>query len=875
MRVYLFVFWISVLMIQSGYTQHNFHRTYPGADGKNILCISSTQLKDGIFVALEIEVKGNANENKYSDTFFITAYKPKGDINWSKAFALDATHKGLKQVSGSIIQGDNDSIYYSLISNATDKPNKIIGTLDKGGANGWMKSYSSVAGKSDGLSESHLLTNYNRALFSAHKGGVGLKRNIVLSKINYDGKNLWRKLLDAKNKNGQNIDEQVRHLSFAPDSTLLLSGIVDSNTISSFIAVADTFGTLKWSRRYFHDTAILNAYDVLQYKDSSYLLSGVMTSGNAAPKGFLIKTNKRGIITWGKTVVFNPKDTTLVKHIAFDKDNKVLVAGTNTDSTSQKSYNFVMKLNDDGTVIWKTKYPRVGGTDYFTGQLFGSKDGGSAYITSVIEDGKLRPSFIKLNSDGETSCEEDILNDILLNANFKTDTLVWDVTNDVIDPTVSTNYVSDINTYDVPSVTLEVRPFCPEEPIDWTFHAKTKGATYYKWSTGLEGPKADSLRVFEEGKYSVTVTINEGVCFMLCDTSELARYDKPQAQLVLSLGNFCANDSLTIRAGYTPGHPQVKSIVWSTGVSNVNSIEIDKPGTYKITLVDGCDESATAEIGVGEFPKKITTATITEDFKVDCFNGLITGTLTAMGNSNGLGIERYKWSSGATTQNLTLTNTRDSIFSVTVIDGCGGTATVIDTLKYNGEGITKAEIMINSDSICKGIVLNAVADKSGIFKYVWSIADTTASINVNKAGSYAVTITDRCNNNASASVVIGEKELTPKDILYAHVFFPDGFNYKFDGSTKNDTLAYESLSLNRSFGPVNKAEYCLNQVENYEFYVFNRWGQQVFESKDIRDEWDGQLNGKDAQTDTYIWVVKYSIFGFEKKLKGDVTLIRR
>jgi gliding motility-associated-like protein len=82
------------------------------------------------------------------------------------------------------------------------------------------------------------------------------------------------------------------------------------------------------------------------------------------------------------------------------------------------------------------------------------------------------------------------------------------------------------------------------------------------------------------------------------------------------------------------------------------------------------------------------------------------------------------------------------------------------------------------------------------------------------------------------------------------------------------------LQLNRSFGPINKPEFCLNGIDNYEFYIFNRWGQEVFSSTDYTVEWDGTLEDKKAQGDTYVWVVKYTIFGFDKKLKGDVTLIR-
>ena len=49
-----------------------------------------------------------------------------------------------------------------------------------------------------------------------------------------------------------------------------------------------------------------------------------------------------------------------------------------------------------------------GGTHDFTGKLFETIDGGTALITSVLEDGKLRPSFIKLDDNGRSSCEENI-----------------------------------------------------------------------------------------------------------------------------------------------------------------------------------------------------------------------------------------------------------------------------------------------------------------------------------------------------------------------------------------------------------------------------------------------------------------------------------
>jgi len=882
MRGNLLAIILILTIMQIGSAQNSFHRTYPSVNGKDLLCISSLQLKDGNYAALELELQTDENDNVFSDTFIVTSYKPKGDINWTKAFAVEMSLAGNIPALGSIVQGDNDSIYYSIITGSTDKQNKIIGALDRGGANGWMRSYSTIPGKADGTNISHLLANYNKTIFSGYVGGTDLENDIALSRKDYNGKNIWSSLISAQDDNGDNIDEQLTHISVESDSTILIVGVVDSNSLASFIAVTDTFGTVQWSKKYADLQALIGfpiAYDAVRLPDSSYIMGGLSVeltlSFNISYKGFLIKTNKRGDVVWGKKVIFNDDDITTVKHLALDKNNNVIVSGVNFDFALQESYNFVMKLKDDGSSDWKKKYPRVSGTLDFTGNLFGTNDGGSALITSVVEDDKLRPSFIKMDNDGSTSCEEVINEEILFDNSYGADTLIWTSKSVGRDSIVS--YTSEPYLYDVPVVTLEVRPFCPEEPIDWTFHVKTKGAVYYKWSTGLEGPDKDSLRVFEEGKYSVTVTINEGVCFMLCDTSELTRYDKPEVQLGLSIGNFCVNNKQTINAGYVPGHPQIKSAIWSTGETNINLIEIDKPGTYKITIVDGCDESASAEITVGEFPKKITSANISGQVAVDCFEGTATGILTASGNSNGLGVERYLWSNGQNTKAISINDSDTQTYIVTVIDGCGGTATASRIIEIDGPGITTAGIVLNKDGLCstKSIRLNAVGNKNGRFKYIWSTGATTAAINVTTVGSYSVTITDLCENKASNTIEVKKLDLSPIDVEYAHVFFPDGVGYQFKGGTSSDTMSYESLILNRTFGPVNLPVYCLNLIENYEFYVFNRWGQEVFKSNDIQDEWDGMINGKDSPSDTYIWVVKYTIFGLEKVKKGDVTMIRK
>jgi gliding motility-associated-like protein len=66
------------------------------------------------------------------------------------------------------------------------------------------------------------------------------------------------------------------------------------------------------------------------------------------------------------------------------------------------------------------------------------------------------------------------------------------------------------------------------------------------------------------------------------------------------------------------------------------------------------------------------------------------------------------------------------------------------------------------------------------------------------------------------------------------------------------------------------------KADNYSFQVFNRWGQQVFYSRNWKDKWDGRINGALQGTGVYVWMLSYTHRDTGKPVfqKGTVTLIR-
>ena len=77
--------------------------------------------------------------------------------------------------------------------------------------------------------------------------------------------------------------------------------------------------------------------------------------------------------------------------------------------------------------------------------------------------------------------------------------------------------------------------------------------------------------------------------------------------------------------------------------------------------------------------------------------------------------------------------------------------------------------------------------------------------------------------------------------------------------------------LNDYFRPHNALK-----ADGYDFRVFNRWGQMVFQSNNWQDKWDGRVKGAIQNTGTFVWMLSYTSRDTKQKIfkKGLVTLIR-
>jgi len=118
-----------------------------------------------------------------------------------------------------------------------------------------------------------------------------------------------------------------------------------------------------------------------------------------------------------------------------------------------------------------------------------------------------------------------------------------------------------------------------------------------------------------------------------------------------------------------------------------------------------------------------------------------------------------------------------------------------------------------------------------------------------EAGTFTVKLiasNNYCTDMDSVVVKVSESA------VYApNVFTPNG-----DGINDEFRVAYKSI------------------VE-FNCWVFNRWGQEVYHWTDPQKGWDGTVKGKPASEGAYFYVIRAKgADGIEYKLKGDINLLR-
>lgn len=274
---------------------------------------------------------------------------------------------------------------------------------------------------------------------------------------------------------------------------------------------------------------------------------------------------------------------------------------------------------------------------------------------------------------------------------------------------------------DLPLADVEI---CPNETADLT----PGDYAGYLWSNGAT---TGTITVNEVNVYAVTV-FDDNACTAV-DSMLLTHKDA---------GTLTDIPDTVVCEGYTvnlsPG--SFDSYVWSNGATTAIA-EFDAAGNYSVTVTDekGCTGTDDFSIANQALPvPNISNASICPDSNL---------TLNA-----GEGFVNYVWSTGATTQSITVSTPND--YTVVVIDpsNCMGSATM--TLSE----YTPSSSGLSDESVCESKRLTLTPNN--FQSYLWSTGETTRTIDASGGGSFELSFVDLNGCPGADSVYVTFFEVT-------------------------------------------------------------------------------------------------------------------
>ena len=102
-------------------------------------------------------------------------------------------------------------------------------------------------------------------------------------------------------------------------------------------------------------------------------------------------------------------------------------------------------------------------------------------------------------------------------------------------------------------------------------------------------------------------------------------------------------------------------------------------------------------------------------------------------------------------------------------------------------------------------------------------------------------------------------------------------------ATFSISITNSMLEMPNAFSPngdgvndIYKAKENHKSIIEFHAYIFNRWGQKIYDWTDINGGWDGTWNGKDVKDGTYYVLVKAKgADGINYEIKKDVNVLRK
>ncbi|MBK8426284.1 MAG: gliding motility-associated C-terminal domain-containing protein [Lewinellaceae bacterium] len=376
----------------------------------------------------------------------------------------------------------------------------------------------------------------------------------------------------------------------------------------------------------------------------------------------------------------------------------------------------------------------------------------------------------------------------------------------------------------------------------------------YLWSTGST-QQAIVVSPTVTTTYTVTYTYGDN-CILTDDI--LVNVQGEGAALTFPADiQLCPGESVTLNSTITAG----ATYSW-TGTPGGFSSTAGGPTvmppvstTYSVTATLGnCVRTESISIVV------FSGVTLTASPDITICQGLST-TLTATGSVTG----NYLWTPGGTMPNITVSPSNTTTYNLlyTYGDGCTLTDMVTVTVIPNFDVPIEATPDTNRIYVGTPLELMAIVTPTQSltnFQFQWfengaasgSGESYSAVPSTQDSARFTYVLVATSPNGCISSDTFSLTVLPPV-VVIPNAFTPgnDEFNNTFGLVILGGDVTVESME------------------------VYNRWGEKVFTSEEPNARWDGRVDGNEAPSDVYVYVIKWRRGdGALEVAHGDVTLLR-
>lgn len=408
----------------------------------------------------------------------------------------------------------------------------------------------------------------------------------------------------------------------------------------------------------------------------------------------------------------------------------------------------------------------------------------------------------------------------------------------------------------------------------WTTGSGGSGSYVYQW-TGQPW--------FTSGPHTVNPVNTTDYCFTVYDdfgcsaTGCITVAVKPELQVTVQGGvdtvNICFKDSVSLCALASQGNSGPYTYTWVTNnfIDSVASPSCQTVNplvntSYIVIASDGCSLNDTDTVTVLVHDIPIASFLTTPDKGCP--------PLTASFNTVDPGVPNaaYSWDFDGdgnfgddTTPFPEYVYTESDTYTVSLIVtsefGCADTFTVPNYVIVHPVPAADIDHSPETGSLINPEIEFTDGFTNGATNWAWEFGDGETGAGENPShvysdtGTYYVTLVvmndQGCLDTIQDTVVIKSE--------FA-IFVPNAFTP--NGNDKNEFFMAQGVGID---------------LDNYVMYIFDRWGDLIWETHDLYKGWDGTANGGSemVQQDVYVWlIICYDLHGNKHRLIGHVTVVK-